>query len=138
MMWFYLFFLTLLLPQLLFSQGRSFQHITVVDGLSNNFVRTIHKDQFGFIWFGTLDGLDRFDGEEIRSFSDRFPDGHQRVNSLIDHHGNGLWIGTDKGLRPKLWFSSSTIFRVRSKVAYSDMGFSLFVGWGCNFRQDIK
>lgn len=88
----------LLLPQLILSQSIQFRKITVADGLSNNFVHTIHKDQTGFIWFGTLDGLDRFDGVEIRSYSDRFPDGHQRVNTIIDDPRNGLWVGTDKGL----------------------------------------
>lgn len=88
----------LLLPLLIHCQSISFQRITVDDGLSNNFVRSIHKDQFGFIWFGTLDGLDRFDGVEIRSFSEKFPTGVQRVNSIIDIPGNGLWVGTEKGL----------------------------------------
>jgi len=88
----------LLLPQLILSQSVQFRKITVADGLSNNFVQSIHKDQTGFIWFGTLDGLDRFDGIEIRSYSDRFPNGHQRVNTIIDDPKNGLWVGTDKGL----------------------------------------
>lgn len=108
-MWYLLFFLNLLLlPNLFFGQSTSFQKITVEDGLSNNFVRAIHKDQFGFIWFGTLDGLDRYDGAEIRSFSGKFPDGPQRVNSIIDHPNTGLWVGTDKGLL--FWDFVSTKF----------------------------
>ena len=98
-MWYKIFILSfLLLPQLIFCQNIPFRKITVADGLSNNFVRAIHKDQFGFIWFGTLDGLDRYDGVEIRSFSNRFPESHLRVNSIIDEPGSGLWVGTDKGL----------------------------------------
>ena len=39
-----------------------FQHITTHDGLSHNSVHFIHQDHKGFIWFGTMDGLNQYDG----------------------------------------------------------------------------
>jgi len=43
-----------------------FEHITIEDGLSNNMVRSIIQDDKGFMWFGTFDGLNRYDGHEFR------------------------------------------------------------------------
>ena len=39
-----------------------FQHITTHDGLSHNSVSSIYQDQKGFLWFGTMDGLNQYDG----------------------------------------------------------------------------
>ena len=45
-----------------FSQDIKFNHITPNDGLANGNVRTILQDYQGFFWFGTEDGLQRYDG----------------------------------------------------------------------------
>ena len=42
-----------------------FDHLTVEDGLSHNHVQAILKDSRGFIWFGTADGANRYDGSEF-------------------------------------------------------------------------
>ena len=42
--------------------------ITVDDGLSNLIVSSIQKDQQGFMWFGTVDGLNRFDGMSFKVY----------------------------------------------------------------------
>src|SRR5262245_25526228 len=39
-----------------------FQHYSVEDGLSQGTISTILQDHYGFMWFGTYDGLNRFDG----------------------------------------------------------------------------
>lgn len=91
-------FIVFYLPQLLLGQSSSFRNLTVEDGLSNNFVRTIHKDNWGYMWFGTLEGLDRFDGIELRSYSDRFPVSKASVNCMANDPSTGLWIGTESGL----------------------------------------
>lgn len=70
--------------------------LTVTDGLANNSVRCIYQDQKGFIWFGTLDGLNRYDGSAFLTF---LPERGKGV-SLSDHRmyrlkedKNGfLWI----------------------------------------------
>ncbi|WP_369015121.1 two-component regulator propeller domain-containing protein, partial [Klebsiella pneumoniae] len=43
--------------------------ITANEGLSNNTVWAVLQDKSGFIWIGTVDGLDRYDGNEIRHFA---------------------------------------------------------------------
>ena len=78
------------------------EHFSVDDGLSQSTVWTILQDSQGFLWFGTADGLDRFDGYSFKAF--QHDDGNP--NSLIDNflnclaedrHGR-IWIGTDAGL----------------------------------------
>ncbi|HZH73120.1 MAG TPA: two-component regulator propeller domain-containing protein, partial [Mariniphaga sp.] len=75
-----------------------FRSISVEDGLSNNFVTAINQDSGGYVWFGTLDGLDRYDGLEIRSFANKFPSRPVKVNRIINDPEQGIWIGTDLGL----------------------------------------
>ncbi|MFT3738077.1 MAG: two-component regulator propeller domain-containing protein [Breznakibacter sp.] len=75
-----------------------FKRLTVENGLSGNFVKSIHKDPKGFVWLGTLEGIDRFDGAEIRNFSWWFTGNGQSVNCFADDSNSRLWLGTDKGV----------------------------------------
>ena len=50
----------------LFSQSLIFNNLTVKDGLSNNKVNAILQDKNGFIWIGTEDGLNRFNGYDLK------------------------------------------------------------------------
>jgi len=46
----------------------NFRHLSIEQGLSDGHLRTIVQDPRGFLWFGTIDGLNRYDGYEIRIF----------------------------------------------------------------------
>ena len=74
-----------------------FRHITENDGLSSNQVRAIIQDSYGFVWMGTDQGLDRFDGKVFRNY--RFEEKGQGY-TVLSLHENGpiIWVGTDKGL----------------------------------------
>lgn len=76
----------------------SFSKLSVENGLSNNLVNTIYKDSFGFIWFGTLEGLDRYDGVEVRPYSSKFPEAVENVYSITEDFRKHLWVGTLTGL----------------------------------------
>ena len=71
-------------------------------GLSHNSVYAVLQDTQGFMWFGTQDGLDRWDGYEFRSWKHDRDDlsslGSSWVRALLEDETGALWIGTDRGL----------------------------------------
>jgi len=75
-----------------------FETIDINHGLSQNSVMTITKDKNGFMWFGTEDGLNRYDGVTFKQFRHNPMDSstinsNSIYSSLLDSQGN-LWIGT--------------------------------------------
>lgn len=86
-----------------FQSGISIAHFSIAGGLSNNSVNVVFQDSRGFIWIGTEDGLNRYDGYEFQIYRSGSAFGPSlagnRISALAeDRHGN-LWIGTkDKGL----------------------------------------
>jgi len=76
-------------------------YLGINQGLSNNFVRCVYQDKSGFMWFGTYDRLNRYDGYEFKIFRNNFKNNRFLINNWInaiseDATGN-LWIGTRQG-----------------------------------------
>lgn len=78
------------------------KHLGIDEGLSNNGVTSIFQDHHGFMWFGTFDGLNRYDGYSFKIFRNVLGDttslnanGIRVISEDADHQ---LWIGTGKGL----------------------------------------
>ena len=92
------------------SQNLNFGHISVEEGLSNSYVNCLLQDQTGFIWFGTDDGLNRFDGYEIKIYRNDPTDSSSIANnivwSLFEDKDGCLWIGTKGGILDR--FNPST------------------------------
>jgi signal transduction histidine kinase/ligand-binding sensor domain-containing protein/DNA-binding response OmpR family regulator len=87
------------------AQSILFNHLTVEDGLSNNDVNAIAQDKTGFIWFGTDDGLNRYDGYSFKIFRHDPDDSNSISDNSIwtlyeDSQGN-IWIGTKAGVLNK-------------------------------------
>lgn len=85
-----------------YCQPYYFRHYQVENGLSNNAVICCLQDKKGFLWFGTKDGLNRFDGYSFKIFR-ADPDragsiGGNFIHSLYEDRNGILWIGTEKGL----------------------------------------
>ncbi|TAJ13767.1 response regulator [Marinilabiliaceae bacterium JC017] len=74
----------------------SVEYITIQQGLSDNNVNTILKDQLGFIWFGTNDGLNRYDGFSIKQFSPNHKILH--ILAIYQSPDGRIWIGSTDGL----------------------------------------
>lgn len=79
-----------------------FQHWGVEHGLSQGSVTTIVQDHKGFMWIGTLDGLNRFDGVEFKKYHHEAGDSTSLSGSMISclyvDSDSNLWIGTFGGL----------------------------------------
>ncbi len=81
----------------------AFDHLKVENGLSQNSVLAITKDRFGFMWFGTRNGLNRFDGHRFKTYLYSGPDDENRllsnyITTLSLDSDQKLLIGTSKGL----------------------------------------
>jgi len=92
----------LLLSFYSFSQSYNFNHFGIDDGISQGAIRTISKSSDGFIWFGTQDGLNRFDGNSFKVYkhSKKNPKSisGNYINSLLDTKDR-IWVGTiDNGV----------------------------------------
>ncbi len=61
----------------------AFSHLTVLDGLSQSSVTCIFQDSKGFLWFGTQDGLNRYDGYNIKTFKNDPADSSSLINNFI-------------------------------------------------------
>jgi len=84
------------LPDLLF------EHITIRDGLSNNNVTAFGEDSYGFMWVGTANGLNRFDGYRFRHFYHSNTDSNSLVNNAVQtihcDRKKRIWIATEDGV----------------------------------------
>ncbi|UKI45701.1 MAG: hypothetical protein L6V92_09210 [Phocaeicola vulgatus] len=78
-----------------------FHHYQVENGLSNNMVTACVQDKDGYIWIGTRDGLNRFDGYNFKGFrqdSDSHSLGSNWISCLACDSTGNLWVGTLSGL----------------------------------------
>lgn len=78
-----------------------FEHLSPAQGLSQSVVNAIAQDSTGFIWLATQDGLNRFDGSQVRVFK-RNPDdpaslSANNVTALLVDRSGYLWLGTNGG-----------------------------------------
>ena len=71
-----------------------FRHFSVEDGLSSNSVRAIMQDKYGFMWLGTDDGLNRYDGTTIKVYNLNPQGSNDYISSLYDTTDN-IWVGTE-------------------------------------------
>jgi signal transduction histidine kinase/ligand-binding sensor domain-containing protein/DNA-binding NarL/FixJ family response regulator len=97
-------FFLLLMAGFLRAQNNQFQfsHLDITNGLSHNNVTCIFKDNRGFMWFGTLSGLNRYDGYKFKIFkhvtSDTTTLNDDFIVSISEGPDDKLWIETTSGL----------------------------------------
>lgn len=77
-----------------------FSHVDVTYGLSNNHITSIYKDARGFMWFGTVSGLNRYDGYQTRVFKHDPRDPHSIADNYIEQifegPGGKMWVESRK------------------------------------------
>src|ERR1041385_6736313 len=96
-------FLFFLLPEIFSAQTDSWiKHYGVKEGLSQGSVLSLVQDKQGFIWVGTENGLDRFDGYFFREYQNDPHDttslSSNYVYALVTDNAGKVWIGTGRGI----------------------------------------
>lgn len=112
----------------------SVSQITNESGLSNSAVNTIFKDSRGFVWFGTWDGLNRYDGTSIVTFYPEAFNENSISNNIIwdilEDSVHNLWVITERGINLynqelnqfQSWFSTPEYFPAREKSLRACVG----------------
>lgn len=78
-----------------------FEDITTEDGLASNFANYLHIDSYDYLWVGTIDGLNRYDGHEFKLYTEsRSNSGLSNgyISYIYEDWDSTLWIGTMAGL----------------------------------------
>lgn len=78
-----------------------FEHLTIEDGLPHSKINTIYQDHHGYIWFGTNDGVARYNGYEFRVYQHEPGDSnsisHNLIRDIFEDRWDNIWIATDAG-----------------------------------------
>ena len=139
-------FLILILVLCIFSisaQQIHFRYLTIDNGLSQNAVLTIIQDSHGYMWFGTKDGLNRYDGYNFKIFQNDPADtttiSSNFITTAFEDHSGKIWIGTLNGNLNIFNEASGTFKRVNELVNRSqittiteDSSGSIWIGTGQN------
>ena len=83
-------------------KNENFENLSIDDGLSNEYVTAIFQDSKGYMWIGTRDGLNRYDGQRIIVYNSSIDSENSLSSTYIndieeDSRGN-IWVATDSGL----------------------------------------
>ncbi len=78
-----------------------FEHLSIGDGLSNSTVNCILQDSRGLMWFGTNDGLNKYDGYQVSIYKNA-PENLQSISSyevmaIMEDSKHNIWIATKRG-----------------------------------------
>ena len=80
----------------------AFEHFSIEEGLSQATILCILQDSRGFIWIGTFDGLNKYDGYNFTVYKEDIDDtnslSNNTVSSVYEDRSGVIWIGTDNGL----------------------------------------
>ncbi|MDR0430569.1 MAG: response regulator [Tannerellaceae bacterium] len=104
----------------------TFVNLSVKDGLSQGTVNTIYQDRRGFMWFGTGDGLNRYDGYVFRTFKhikgDTTSISNNIINCITEDSAGNLWVGTIDGLN--CYNPVTESFKVYRHAPHNERGIS--------------
>jgi signal transduction histidine kinase/ligand-binding sensor domain-containing protein/DNA-binding response OmpR family regulator len=97
-------------------------YLGIEHGLSNNQVTCIYQDQRGFMWFGTYDGLNQYDGYSFKVYRNRLKDSgsliHNFINVITQDAKGNLWVGTRRGI--SIYNSNTARFSPLYYTPYSE------------------
>jgi ligand-binding sensor domain-containing protein len=73
------------------------RHYGIADGYTGSNTLVIYQDSKGYLWFGSDDGLSRFDGDRFVAYGIRDGLGHPAINVIAEDREARLWVGTNGG-----------------------------------------
>ena len=79
-----------------------FRHLTINEGLSHTDATSVAQDDQGYIWIGTFDGLQRYDGYRLKTYFNNISAANRVYNNRINKiatYKNWVWLGTQGGLQ---------------------------------------
>lgn len=84
------------------SQSIRFKNLNVEDGLSSNWAKCFLEDSRGFLWIGTSDGLNKYDGFEFETYKYKGENdtslNDNNINVIFEDQNKNLWVGTHRGI----------------------------------------
>ena len=80
------------------NENINFESLTIKDKLSSNYITTIFQDSRGYIWIGTDDGLNQYDGNYIVKYNYSNGLASTYVNTICEDGDGNIWVGTRGGL----------------------------------------
>lgn len=113
-----------------------FSHLSIDEGLSANHVKAILRDKDGFLWIGTTNGLNRYDGASVKRYTcydENKQKGNNNIGALYEDSDGNIWIGTDRGV---YLYNPET-----DAISYVDKWDSLtnnFMNWVQDIEGDTK
>jgi signal transduction histidine kinase/ligand-binding sensor domain-containing protein/DNA-binding response OmpR family regulator len=122
-----------------------FKRLTQKQGLSHNLVSCILQDKEGYMWFGTMEGLNRYDAYNFKTYTNDRSNptslSNSKIQSLFEDSSRVLWVGTGGGLNKyeRVWdrfvhFQKTNDPKSLSsndvKVIYEDKSGVLWIGTG--------
>ena len=104
----------------------NFENLTIDNGLSQATAEAIIQDSDGYVWIGTNDGLNRYNGSEIKVFDSNDGDENSIISNYItalaEDKNKNLWVGTDEGLS-KINLSNYSISNYRYNKKNKDISY---------------
>jgi len=88
----------------LFSQNKNFRfdNITASKGLPSNTINDIYQDKIGFLWFGTINGLVKYDGYNFKYVDKESEAGNllsvEIISSITGDEAGNIWVSTQTGI----------------------------------------
>ena len=93
-------FIISIIPAQAFQNNLRFDRLSLSDGLSQSSILCMVQDSQGFLWFGTYDGLNRYDGRHIKIYKNTKEKGSlsdSNIRTLYEDRSGTLWVGTKSG-----------------------------------------
>ncbi len=84
-----------------FNRSIRFEHLSLEQGLSQSVINVIFQDSKGFLWFGTEDGLNRYDGYNFKDYRTEAENensiSNNWITAIVEDKDGFIWIGTRQG-----------------------------------------